>query len=162
MKKVYMKHILTGLATCFAVFIFAGCQNSDVDVKADMATKAKQDKNFEGVSFTVENGSVMLIGECPTEKAKSTVEATAKGIYGVKTVMNNIRIAPVIMGTDEQLKQSVDSVLEKYAGAAALVKDSIVILQGKVKKNDEKKLTTAISNLQPKRVENNLSVKPNS
>src|SRR3954447_24466450 len=159
MKKSHSKRLMVGVLAFLATFIFAGCQNSDTDIKGDIATKAEQDKNFAGVRFTVENGIVNLAGECPTEKAKTTVETTVKGIYGVINVENNIRLAPVVIGTDQQLKQSVDSVLKKYAGAQALVRDSVVVLQGQVKQNEVQKLTAAIATLQPKRVENNLSVK---
>jgi osmotically-inducible protein OsmY len=161
MKTGGIKQLVVGIIVGLASFMFSNCQNGDADIKGDLATKAEQEKNFAGVRFTVENGIVILTGECPTEKVRGEVESKVKGIYGVKKVINSIQIAPVVIGTDYDLKHSVDSVLKKYAGAQALVKDSIVVLEGTVKSNESEKLTTAISSLKPKRIENNLLVKAN-
>lgn len=156
-----LKKIKWVIIACFTAFVFSNCQNGDADVKGDIAAKAHQDKNFSGVSFTVEKGIVNLTGECPTEKVKNQVENKVKGIYGVKDVVDNMVIAPVVIGTDYDLKQSVDSVLEKYAGAQAVVKDSIVTLEGTVKSQEAEKITAAVSTLKPRRIENKLSTKTN-
>ena len=60
-----------------------------------------------------------LNGECATDKSKNTVEKTVKAVYGVKDVVDNIAVAPVVIGTDQQLKQGVDSVLEDYPRTAS-------------------------------------------
>ncbi|HEX8358176.1 MAG TPA: BON domain-containing protein, partial [Segetibacter sp.] len=73
------------------------CADLDTTIKADLSTKALAEKDFAGVRFTVDNHVVTLSGECPTEKSKSTVEAKAKGLYGVENVVNNITIAPVVI-----------------------------------------------------------------
>ena len=83
--------------TCISSFVFTNCQNKDVDVKGDLSTKAEQDKNFAGVRFTVEKGIVKLTGECSTDKARTEVETKAKSIYGVKEVINSIKIGPVVI-----------------------------------------------------------------
>lgn len=51
--------------------------------------------------------------------------------------------------------------IKKCSGVQAIVRDSIVILEGHIKIKEVEKLTTAISTWQPKRVENNMSVKQN-
>lgn len=140
--------------------MIVGCtQNKDDSIKADLATKAMSEKDFQGVRFTVENGVVTFSGECPTEKSKGAVEEKAKKLYGVKSVVNNITIAPVVIGTDEVLKQRVDSVLKRYASVEAITKDSVVHLQGKLENDKIQKLTDAINSLQPKSVDNQLAVK---
>lgn len=83
MKKAGIKQLVVAVFACLAAFVFVSCQNSDTDIKGDLATKAEQDKNFAGVGFTVENGIVNLTGECATDKARSTAESTVKGVYGV-------------------------------------------------------------------------------
>jgi len=88
-----------------------------------------------------------------------SVESTAKGLYGVKSVINNIVIAPVVIGTDHLLKQGVDSVLQKYPGVEAITKDSIVYLQGKVENTKLVEMKNAISSLKPKMIENRLAMK---
>ncbi len=54
-------------------------------------------------------------------------------MYGVKEVISNIQIPPVVIGTDQLLKQAVDSVLMNYASVEAVTKDSIVNLLGQDK-----------------------------
>lgn len=141
--------------------LIAGCgdrKSKDADVKADLVTKAKKEKAFSGVRFTVRNGIVTLNGICPTEKSKTTVESTVKGVYGVTSVVNNLAIGSVIIGTDEQLRESVDSVLKKYPAVQALVTDSAVLLEGQVEGKEAPKLAASIEKLRPKRLENRVVV----
>ena len=137
--------------------LLQSCSPADTTIKADLATKAKQDKDFAGVRFTVDKGIVTLSGECATEKSKNTVESTVKGVYGVKDVKNNIIIAPVVIGTDQQLKQGVDSLLRDYPGIEAITKDSVVYLQGKLADEQVIKLKDAILTLKPKMVDASLT-----
>ena len=140
------------ILTVIPLFILQGCGIDDAGIKADPGTKAKDDKDFAGVNFTVENHIVTLTGNCPTLKSKSTVETTVKGVYGVKEVINNIEVAPVVIGTDQQLKQGVDSILKKYPGLTAFINDSIIYLEGKVPDEQVVKLKDAIDTLKPKAV----------
>jgi hypothetical protein len=134
------------------LLLMLSCTQQDKDrvAKADLATKAETEIDFVGVRFVVENGIATLGGVCSTEKSKSTVETTVRGVYGVKDVVNNIVVGPVVMGTDRGLKQGVDSVLKNYAGVQAIVQDSVVVLEGKLQNKDAPKLTSAIQTLQPK------------
>jgi osmotically-inducible protein OsmY len=143
------------------VFVFTSCsrKNKDATIKADLTTKAKSDKDFLGTRFIVENGLVTLSGNCPTDKAKSDVETTVKGVYGVKGVINNISIAAVVVGTDELLKQSVDTVLQNYQGVQAIVSDSVAQLEGRVESKESQQLLASIEKMRPQRVENKLMVK---
>ena len=143
------------VSALFAILIngvISCSSNKDITIKADLATKAKEEKDFAGVRFTVENGTVTLNGECATEKSRSTVESTAKGLYAVKDVVNNITIGPVVIGTDQLLKQSVDSVLQQYPAMEAVTKDSVVNLQGKITDDKLGELKKAIESLKPKMV----------
>lgn len=152
MKKIQYK--LLFIITLFQVLmLLPGCAPKDATIKADLVTKAKSDKDFAGVRFTVDKGVVTLSGDCATEKSKSTVETVVKGVYGVNQVVNNITVAPVVIGTDQQLKQGVDSVLKDYPGLEAITKDSIVYLQGKIADNEVIKVKDAISMLKPKIIE---------
>ena len=140
----------------------SGCgskSGKDRSVKADLLTKAESEKDFTGVRFTVENGIVQLSGQCTTEKARALVEKKVKDLYGVKAVVNNITIGPVVIGTDQLLKQGVDSILKQYAGVEAITKDSMVLLKGKIERNKLGNLLDAVNQLQPRKVENGLLVK---
>ena len=143
------------------LFACCGCsqQHKDVEIKKDLTAKAKNEKNFAGVHFVVNDGIVSLSGECPTEKIRSEVVNKVKSIYAVKEVINHIAVAPVVIGTDQQLKQSIDSVLKTYPGVEAIVKDSIVQLQGRAQGKDQQKLLSAIQQLQPKQLQNEVVFK---
>ena len=147
----------------FYLLVIALCscsqQYKDEAIKKDLTSKAKSAKEFIGVRFVVNDGIVSLSGECPTPQARSKVENTVRGVYAVKGVLNNITIAPVVIGTDQQLKQSVDSSLKTYPGVTAIVKDSIVQLLGKAQSKDQQKLLSAIQSLQPKRLESEVAFK---
>ncbi|WP_165958164.1 BON domain-containing protein [Segetibacter sp. 3557_3] len=136
------------------------CSSADKDktIKADLTTKAKTTTEFAGVVFRLENGTVILSGDCPKEKAKSTVESTVKQLYGVKGMVSNIQVAPVVLGTDQLLKLAVDSVLMKYASVEAVTRDSVVNLMGKVEDKELDKLTAEIQELRPKIIRSSLSV----
>jgi osmotically-inducible protein OsmY len=141
--------------------ILASCSSpdkQDKSIKADLTVKAEKKQDFAGVIFTVEKGIVTLSGQCPTDKSKTSVEGTVKKLYGVKDVVNNITIAPVVIGTDQGLKHQVDSVLKKYAGVQALTRDSIVHLEGKVKQDELPQLTAAINSLSPRQIDSKVSV----
>ena len=84
---------------------------------------------------------------------------TVKGVYVVKDVLNRITIAPVVIGTDQQLKQQVDSVLKTYPDVKAIVKDSIVQLQWQAQRKDEQKLLSSIQQLQPRQLQNEVMFK---
>jgi osmotically-inducible protein OsmY len=157
-----MKNTALALITflSFETVVLTSCsENKDEMIKADLTTKAKSDKDFLGVRFTVENGIVTLSGQTPTEKARGAVCRKVKRLYGVKGVVNNLNIGAVVVGTDELLRQSVDSVLSNYAGVQAVVKDSIVELEGKLGSKESEKLLAAIEKLGPERVENKLIIK---
>ncbi len=160
--RVRILKYVTGLGLfSFVLLLLISCesrQRKDEIVKADLVVKAKKEKAFSGVRFTVANGIVTLNGVCPTDKAKSIVESTVKGVYAVKDVVNNIAIGPVIIGTDEQLRESVDSVLEKYPAVEAVVADSMVTLQGEVPTAKAGNLVSAIQQLKPKGVQNSLTL----
>jgi len=151
------------LASIVYLLVIALCSCSqeykDKEIKKDLTSKVKNEKEFIGVRFVVNDGIVSLSGECPTPEARSKVESKVRSMYAVKGVLNNITIAPVVIGTDQQLKQSVDSTLKTYPGVTAIVKDSIVQLLGKAQSKDQQKLLSAIQSLQPKRLESEVAFK---
>jgi osmotically-inducible protein OsmY len=152
MKKKF-NYVLPMLFVVLTMGVVSCSTNRDAVIKADLSTKAKEEKDFAAVRFRVESEIVTLSGECATEKSRSTVEATAKGLYGVKDVVNNIIIAPVVIGTDHLLKLAVDSVLKQYPNVEAITKDSIVYLQGKIQNDQLAELKNAINSLHPRMVD---------
>ena len=152
---------ISQICICLLFFAFCGCsqQQKDEEIKKDLTSKAKSGMEFAGVRFVVHDGIVSLSGECPTEQARTKVVNTVKGVYAVKGVLNHITIAPVVIGTDQQLKQQVDSLLKTYPDVEAIVKDSIVQLQGQAQHKDEQKLLSSIQQLQPRQLQNEVVFK---
>jgi osmotically-inducible protein OsmY len=154
MKQMKRKPLI--LISVFYLLVFCSCsqQYKDEEIKKDLTSKAKKEKNFAGVRFVVDNGVVTLSGECPTEKVRNEVQSKVEKVYAVKEVINHMTVAPVIIGTDQKLKQGIDSVLSKYPGVLAIVKDSMVQLQGKAQAKDQDKLLSAIQKLGPRQLQN--------
>lgn len=156
MKRIEFRPVLS-IVIFLSAILLQSCTAKDTTIKADLVAKAKSEKDFAGVRFTVDKGIVTLSGECATEKSKSTVETTVRGTYGVKEVVNNISIAPVVIGTDQQLKQGIDSLLRDYPGIEAITKDSMVYLQGKLADDKVQKLKNDVNSLKPKMVDARLT-----
>jgi hypothetical protein len=122
----------------------------DNDIKADIATKASSEIGFAGVDYTVSEGVVNLNGYCPTIKEKTKVEETVKDIAGVKKVINNIELGPVLLNSDRTLKMAADSAIKNYAMARVTVSDSIITVKGNVSQKDVQKILTSLDSLHPK------------
>lgn len=156
-KQRFVKAGIVSLILCMQ--LSCSQKHKDKEAKADITVKAKSDPAFAGVRFVINNGVITLNGNCPIQQTKDKVESTVKDVYGIQQVVNDIQIAPVIIGTDQELKQSVDSILGQYPNVEAIVKDSMVQLQGQIQTKDEEKLLSAIQSLQPARTENQLIIK---
>lgn len=129
--------------------MMSGCREGirDEEIKADLTMKAKEDLNFAGVQFYVENAQVTLSGSCPTLKSRALLIQKIKAIHVVDTIINNLEIAPVVLTTTFGLKQDVDSILSKYPTVTALVTDTIVVIKGKVKDQERGKLLRSLGEL---------------
>jgi len=132
-----------------AGLILSGCKEGlrDEEIKADLTMKAKEDVNFAGVQFYVENAQVILSGSCPTIESRTMLLQKIKSIHVIDTVMDRLTIAPVILTSTFALKQDVDSVLATYPTVTALVTDSIVVIKGKVPDKDREKLLRSLGEL---------------
>jgi hypothetical protein len=118
----------------------AGCQTSDQEIRADIATKAQQDLNFAGLNYTVQAGVVDFRGRCPSEKAFSKIKQTISNIHVIKAVHYNVSIAPVLLDTLTLVKLQADSLLTKYPEVTADVYPSGVTLKGIVMASEKAKM----------------------
>lgn len=134
----------------------ASCGDPDADVKADLTAKARERIEFAGVGFTVSDGVVTLTGSCPTATMRDRIEKDVREVYGVTDVRNGITVAPVVIGTDRDLKVRVDSVLQGYPKARADVSDSVVVLHGQVESAELSDLIVALRGLGPRQLQNRL------
>lgn len=130
----------------------------DKDIKQMISVTAKEEPAFAGVNYTVENGVVTLSGNAPSETERDKIANKIKEMAGVKEVVNNIIIAPVILNTDHVLKKSVDSVLKKYPTIQATVQDSIIVVEGTIDSKKAQKLFNALQSLKAKGVTSQLVI----
>ncbi len=141
----------------------AGCKEKDSNVQASIIEKFKSIPELSNLSTEVKDGVATITGEVKDESTKSLVTETAKGVKGVKSVVDNTTItAPVIspvIENNEGLTQGVNDAVKDLPTVHGEVKDSVVILTGDIKKSELPKLMQVIHSLKPKKIENKLTVK---
>jgi hypothetical protein len=139
------------LGMCLAIPLMQGCsqQARDEAIKADITIKAKDDVNFAGVQFTVRNGMVKLLGNCPTPKSRALVKQKLSTIHVIDSVEDHLTVAPVTIGLTFALKQQADSVLAKYPTVMATVSDTSIILLGDIESSALQKLLPQMKKVHP-------------
>ena len=161
------KKILQMLALpAFILFVsLTACNSktSDADVKTSVDNAIAANSSLSGTYADVKDGVVTLSGQVNDEAAKASAETTAKGVKGVKSVTNNLTVAPppaapVEITADDPLKASVDNTIKAYPGVVATVKDGVITLTGQIKRADLQKLMQALNTLKPKKIENQLTI----
>ena len=152
-------------ALVFCLFII-GCKGktNDADLQSAVSDKLKENTSVANVTATVNEGVVTLTGECADDNCKSSEEAAAKSVSGVKEVVNNITVAsdmqaPVTISPDNTLRDSVNETLKSYIGVTATVNDGVVTLNGTIKKDDLQPLMMKLNSFRPQKIENKLVVK---
>src|ERR1044072_4488031 len=72
-----------------------GCGPKDADIKASVEEKLKTNTDMTGpMTVAVNDGVVTITGECKDEACKAKCEERAKGVKGVKSVVNNCTVPP--------------------------------------------------------------------
>ncbi len=134
----------------------------DSDIQKDVNEKLS---SMPSVSATVADGVVTLAGEVPNTEDKATAEAEAKSVKGVKSVVNNCTIAadsmanePVTMGTDDALTTGVKDAIKDFDGINAAVNNGVITLTGTIKRDRLPNLMQALNTLNPKKIENQLTI----
>jgi hyperosmotically inducible periplasmic protein len=163
MKQLNVRLFLLG--TVLSVLIgFASCKGGakDSDIQASFSQKVQTDGRLQGVTASVNEGVVTLNGQCPDESCRSYAEQSAKEIKGVKSVVNNITMTPPAtpdVSTDAALETGIKDATKDYPGVTATVSNGEVSLSGTIERDRLAKLMQAIHALNPKKVNNNLTVK---
>ena len=155
---------LTIFMLAAALFLVA-CGKSDADVQKAATDKLTADK-VTGVTVAVKDGVATLTGQVADVTVKSKAEASVKGVEGVKSVTNNITLAPPptpppSVGDDQMIKGTVEESLKKanITGVTVTVANGEVTLSGTVSKDNLAKAMQAANATNPKKVNNNLTVK---
>jgi len=163
MKKGFL--LLAVLFTLSSGVFLTACNNGPKDskIESDFKDKAKVNPQLANINASVNDGVLTLTGQCPDETCKPSTEQAAHDVKGVKSVVNNITVAPasapVVVADDATLKNSVDAIVKKYKDVSADVQNGEVTLRGTIKRDDLQKLMMDVNALQPKKVNNQLTVK---
>lgn len=143
--------------------LFAACGPKDADVEKEIAAKMG---DMPGMQVSVKDGVATISGVCVDAACKESCENIAKGVKGVKSVVNNCEIAapmpepaPVEISSDADLTSSVNQVIATYSGVSAAVTDGVVTLTGEIKRDQLPGLIQSMQELKPKKVENQLTIK---
>lgn len=164
MKKVF--YLSLALASMLAM---NSCKPSDEKITEAVTKEASADASLATVSYSVKEGVVTLSGEVENEEIKKAAEEKFKAVEGVKSVVNNLTVKPVVvLPTPEEIKKQADDALTVLVsnalsgtgvtGITATVQDSVVSLTGDVKKADLKKVMEAAMSVTPKKVDNKLNI----
>lgn len=161
-----MKNYFVALIFCLGIAglaIIPGCTSKvkDTDIKTSVQTALQGNPDLTGVNVTITDGVATLSGEVKDESTKSAAEQAVKGIKGVKSVTNQITVAvppPVEISADSQLTTSVNDAIKDHPGVTATVSDGVITLTGQIKRADLQTLMQKLNALNPKKVDNKLTV----
>lgn len=167
MQKRLLTMLLMSSMVAFISISFSSCKgvkDSDLQLSIESALKANPD--LASTIVTVKDGVATLSGECKDEAMKAKCEEMAKGIKGVKNVINNCTIAapppppaPVEITVDDPLAKALADATKDFPTVKATVKDGVITLTGEIKKASLPKLMMVLNSLKPKKIENNLTIK---
>lgn len=147
-----------------AAVSFTGCKPKDADIKASIEKALKENPSTSSVMVMVDEGVATLSGEVPDDMAKNGLEPKVKSIKGVKSVQDNTTLpvavaAPVEITADDPLMNSVKDATKDFPTVMATVAGGVVTLTGEIKKDQLQKLMMSLNSLNPKKIENNLTIK---
>lgn len=159
-----LKAVFKPFLICMMVFSLAcGGGPSDAQLEKDLATTINT--SYPNVTFTVKDKVVTLSGSCPDEACKSSAESAAKGLKGVKSVTNNIEVAPAAavtpapaspeIATTDSLTTGLNSLLSAYKGVTGTVENGVITLTGEIQRDKLRPLLQSVNELKPKKVEKN-------
>jgi len=147
-----------------AVMLATGCGQKDSDIKTSVEEKLKTNTEMTTpATVAVADGVVTLTGECKDDACKAKCEELAKSAKGVKSVVNNMTVAPVtppvVVSTDDALSKGVTDATKDHPTVKATVVDGVVTLTGEIKRDQLQKLMQSLNSLKPKKIENQLTIK---
>ena len=163
-----MTKLLMAIAIVTTV-CFVSCKPKDTDVQTAIETKLKAKPDMGTVTVDVKDGIATINGVCKDDVCKADCGKIAAEEKGVKSVVNNLSIAntapaesktaPVTINEDGPLTKSVTDAIKDYPTVNASVNNGVITLTGDIKKASLPKLMMALNSLNPKKVDNKLTVK---
>ena len=142
------------------------CGVKDSTIQEKITEAASATPALSGITADVKDGVVTLTGEVKDDAAKAASEAAIKSIKGVKSITNNITIAPpppppdpVVTSADDALTKGATDATKDFPTVKAAVKDGVVTLTGEIKRSSLPKLIQTLNSLKPTKIDNQLTVK---
>lgn len=117
-------------------FTMISCKPKDSEIQQNLSTALS---SYQGVSASVSDGVATLSGEVTDPATKTNAEEEAKKVKGVKSVVNNLTVAPppapVTISPDDSLRNAVNAAISNdYKDVQATVSDGVVTLTGTIKR----------------------------
>lgn len=148
-----------------ASVLFLSCKPKDSDVQAKITEKFAAAPECAGASATVADGVATLTGEVKDDASRNTAETTAKGVKGVKSVVDNLTVTPppppppAAVNPDSALTQGVTDATKDFPTVTATVNNGEITLTGSIKRSDLTKLMQTLNTLKPSKINNQLTIK---
>ncbi|MEO7961090.1 MAG: BON domain-containing protein [Ginsengibacter sp.] len=147
----------------FAVLAINGCAPKDSEVQTNAQEKIQAVPDASAVSVSVADGVATLSGEVKDAATKDQAGEAAKGAKGVKSVVNNLTIAPppapVAVDNDASLIQGVTDATKDFPTVAASVANGEITLMGSIERSKLQTLMQSLNSLNPKKINNQLTIK---
>ena len=141
---------------------FVSCSPKDADIKTAVETKLKEKPDMTaGAMVEVKAGVATLTGECKDDMCKADCEKIASEVKGVKSVINNLTIAPppppvvappasITTVLDATTQQKVKDGLKDIKGVTVEFVEDKAILAGSVSKADRMKIMQMLASAKVK------------
>ena len=143
-----------------------GCGPKDASIETAIQEKLKAKEETAPAMVSVSKGEATLSGQLNSEAAKMESATIAQEVKGVKSIVNNITVSqpapqtqPVVIAEDDPLTKSVADAIKDNAGVQATVENGVINLTGQIDKASLPRLMMKLNSLQPKKINNNLTVK---
>ena len=160
------RKIVIGLSCLLLAAFATACSKGPDDATITSGVKAKIAADSpalaNAVTVTTTEGVVTLTGAVDSDAIKSKVEQDAKGVAGVKSVVNNLTVKPPItFSADSTIKNAVMANLasKKITGVTVEVANGEVTLKGTIERAKLQAAMMAANDAKPKKVNNQMTIK---
>jgi hypothetical protein len=126
----------------------------DSDIQAAIVTALQADASMAGTTVEVKDGIATISGECKDESCKMKCEEVVKKIEGVKSVINNCSIAPVVAPVVDGLQKSINEVLKDFPSVKAELNEGVLKLSGEIERARLQKLMMGLNALRTMGIKN--------
>ncbi len=158
-----MKIKLITLVTVIATMMLVGCGAKDSDIQKSVEEAIKGNSATANVNVAVADGVVTLSGEVADEAAKTAAGTAAQGVKGVKSVTNNITVAPPppTAEADSGDKMKIEDALKKAGFNDVTVDTSTTpaTLRGSIPKGKSQELAKVVQEAAGKPLKNQTTEK---